>query len=150
MQPSDPTAETHTSVTNNGFIARWSRLSGSRDVQLLGRLHTDLCNVPLFLQPRVPIQIKLTKARPSFYLMNKSAVTKTNFNFLDAYLLVRRVQPNPAILEVHEKALEKGTLERYNMTRVDLKTLSFSVGSKSRSIDNAMLAHPETSAVHHN
>jgi hypothetical protein len=71
MQPRDPTAETHTSAINNGFIARWSRLSGSRDVQLLGRLHTDLCNVPLFLLPRVPLQIKLTKARPSFYLMNK-------------------------------------------------------------------------------
>jgi len=55
MQPSDPTAETHTSATNDRFIARWSRLSGSRDVQLLGRLHTDLCNVPLFLLPRVPV-----------------------------------------------------------------------------------------------
>jgi len=48
MQPSDPTAETHTSATNDGFIARWSRLSGSRDVQPLGRLHTDLCNVLYF------------------------------------------------------------------------------------------------------
>ena len=75
MQPSDPTAETHTSVTNNGFIARWSRLSGSRDVQLLGRLHTDLCNVPLFLLPKVSLHIKLTKARSSFYQMNNSADT---------------------------------------------------------------------------
>ena len=70
MLPSDPTAETHTSATNDGFIARWSRLSGRRDVQLLGRLHTALCNVPLFLLPRVPLQIKLTKARPNFYVMN--------------------------------------------------------------------------------
>jgi len=51
MQPSDPTAETHTSATNNGFIARSSRLRGSRDVQLVGRLHTDLRNVPLLLLP---------------------------------------------------------------------------------------------------
>jgi hypothetical protein len=60
MQPSDTTAETHTSATINGFITRWSRLSGSRDVQLLVRLHTYMCNVPLFLLPRVPLQIKLT------------------------------------------------------------------------------------------
>jgi len=52
MQPSDSTAETHTSATNDGFITRWSRLSGSRDVQLVGFLHTDLCNVPLFLLPK--------------------------------------------------------------------------------------------------
>ena len=114
-------------------------MSGSRDVQHLGRLHTDLCNVPLFLLPRVPLQIKLTRARPSFYLMNKSADTKTTFKFLDAYLLVRRVQPNPAILKAHEKALEKGALARYNMTRVDLKTFTFLAGPKSRSIDNAVL-----------
>ena len=56
MKPSDPTAETHTSATNDGFIARWSRLSGSRDVQLFGRLHTDLCNVLLFLLPRVSLR----------------------------------------------------------------------------------------------
>ena len=70
MQPCDPTAEMHTYTNNDGFIARWSKLSVSRDVQLFGRLHTDLCNLPLFLLPRVPLQIKLTKARPSFYLMN--------------------------------------------------------------------------------
>ena len=71
--------------------------------------------------------------------MNKSADTKITFNFLDAYLLVIRVQLNPAILEAQEKALEKGALARYNMTRVDLKTLTFSGGIKSRSINNAVL-----------
>ena len=91
MQPSDRTAETHTSATNDGFIARWSRLSRSRDVQVLGRLHTELCNVSLFLLSRVPLQIKFTEARPSFYLMNKSADTKTTFKFLDAYLIFKRV-----------------------------------------------------------
>jgi len=141
MQPSDPTAETHTSATNDRFIARWSRLSGSRDVQLLGHLHTDLCNVPLFLMPRVPLQIKLRKARLSFYLMNKSADTKTTFKFLDAYLLVRCVQPNPAILEAQEKVVGKGALARNSMTRVYLKTFTFSARSKSRSIDNTVLGH---------
>jgi hypothetical protein len=71
--------------------------------------------------------------------MNKSADTKTTFKYLDTYLLVRRVQPNPAILEAQEKALEKRDLVRDNMTRVHLKTFTFSAGPKSRSIDNAVL-----------
>ena len=71
--------------------------------------------------------------------MNKSADTKTTFQFLDAYLLVLRVQPNPAILEAREKALEKWALARYNVRRVDLKSFTFSAWSKSRSIDNAVL-----------
>ena len=69
----EPMNETHTSATHDSFISRWSRDSGSRDVQLLWHLLTDLCNVPLFLLPRVPLQIKLTKALPSFSLMNKTA-----------------------------------------------------------------------------
>ena len=94
MNPCDPMAETHTVSTNDGFIARWSRLSGSRDVQLFGRLHTDFCNVPLFMLPGVQLQIRLAKALPSFYLMNKTADSKTTFKFLVTYLMVRRVQSN--------------------------------------------------------
>ena len=139
MNSCDPMAETHTSATNDGFIALWSRLSGIRDVQFFGRLHTDLCNVPLFLLPKVQLQMKMTKVRPSFYMMNKSADTKTTFKFLDAYLMVS-VQPNPLILTAHETALALGALARYNRTSVVLKTFTFSVGSKSRSIENAVLA----------
>jgi hypothetical protein len=110
-------------------------MSVSRDVQLFGRLHTDLCNFPLFLLLNVQLQIQLAKARPSFYLMNKTADTKTTFKFLDAYLMVRRVQPNPLILSAHETEVQKGALARYNMTRFEINTFTFSVGS----IDNAVL-----------
>jgi len=85
MNPCDPIAEKHNSSKNNGFIALWIELSGSRDVQLFGLLHTDMCNVSLFLLLRVQLQIKLSKAPPSFYLMNQTAETKTTFKFLDSY-----------------------------------------------------------------
>ena len=81
MQPNDLKAETHTSATNDGFIVRRNRQSGSRDVQLLELLHTNLCNVPIFLLTRLPLQIKLTKARPSFYLMKKVLIRKPLSNF---------------------------------------------------------------------
>ena len=108
MQPCDPTAETHNSASHDGFIARWSKLSGGRDIEIFGRLNTDLCNVPLVLLLKVPLQIKLTKALPSFYLMNKIADTKTTFKFLDAYLMVRRVEPNPVILLAQESLWKVG------------------------------------------
>jgi len=53
--------------------------------------------------------------------------------------MVRRVQPNPVILEAQETALERGAFGRYNMTSVDLKTFTFSAVSKSRSINNSVL-----------
>ena len=127
-------AEKYKPSTNDRFIARRSRLSGSRDVQLFERLHTDLCNLLLCMLPEVELQIKLIKARPSFYLINKTGESKVTFKFLDAYLMIRRVQPNPLIVSAHDKELNKGALARINITLAKLKTY-ISAGSKSRSID---------------
>jgi len=40
--------------------------------------------------------------------MNKIADTKTTFKFLDAYLMVRRVEPNPVILLAQETPWKVG------------------------------------------
>jgi len=64
MLPCDPTSATVSAVTNRGFITRWYKLSGSKELQLFGRLHSDLFNVPLVLLPVVTIQIRLTKPAP--------------------------------------------------------------------------------------
>ena len=84
MNPCDTMAGTHNSSKNDGFIARWSMLSSSRDVQIFGLFRTDLCNVPLFLIPLVKLQINLIKARASFCLINKTSDSKITYKFLDA------------------------------------------------------------------
>ena len=68
--------------------------------------------------------------------MNKTADSKTILKFLDAYILVRRVR---IILSDHSTSLSKGFLVRYNLTRVELDTFTFSAGSKSLSVDKAVL-----------
>jgi len=82
--------------------------------------------------------MKFTKARPIFYLMNKDADSKASFKYIDAYLLVKRVKQNPSVLLAHTVTLAKGALARYNLTRVELKTFTFSSGAQSLSIDNAV------------
>jgi len=139
MQPVNPSAENVTAMTNKRFILRWNRIGASREVELFGRLYSDKCNVPLYLLPGVRLQIRLTKTLPSFYLMNKSVHSNTVFKILDAQLLVRRVRPNPTILLAHTATLKiRGSLARYYLTRVELKTFTFAVGSISLSIDNAI------------
>ena len=76
MQTNKHSAENLTATANRGFLTRWKRFSTSREVQLFGRLHSDICNVPLVLLPVLRLQIILPKARPSFYLMNKSVDSK--------------------------------------------------------------------------
>ena len=51
--------------------------------------------MPLVLLLGVSLQIRLTKARPSFYMMSKAADSKTNFKFLEAQLFFKRIKPDP-------------------------------------------------------
>jgi len=102
LLPCDPTAA---DTKNKVFITRWNWIGQSKEVQIYGRFHSDICNVPLYLIPGVQRQTKLAKAKPSFYLMNKDAETNTVFKFLDAQLLVSRVRPSPSLLLAHNIAL---------------------------------------------
>ena len=104
LLPCDLTAA---DAKNKDFITRWNRLKQSKEVQLCGRIHSDICNVTLYLIPGVRMQIKLTKAKQSFYLMNKDAEIKTVFN---AQLLVNRVRPSPSLHLAYNIELGKGSL----------------------------------------
>ena len=115
MLPCDPNAA---DAINAGFITRGNIIKQSKDVQLYGRLLIGICNVPQYLIPGVRLQIKLRKARPSFYLTNKSADSKVTFKFLDAKLFVKRIRVDPDLLSAQNTTLKEGGIARYNFTRV--------------------------------
>ena len=72
--------------------------------------------------------------------MNKDAESKIFFQFLDAQLWVKRIRPSPTISLAHNTVPSKGGVARYNMTKVELNSFTFSSGSQSLSIDNAGLS----------
>jgi len=72
-------------------------------------------------------------------MTSMEVASKTTFKFLDAQLLVKRVKPDPVTLIALTATLITGALARYNVTRVELKKVIFSAGTKSLSIDNAVL-----------
>jgi hypothetical protein len=51
---------------NAGFVARWNRSKQRKEIELFGRLHSDLCNLPQLLLPGVQIQVRWKKAKRSF------------------------------------------------------------------------------------
>ena len=69
--------------------------------------------------------------------MNTKTDTVSVFKFLDATLHVRHMKQSPTIQLAHAKALEKVNA-RY-MTKATVKTFTFGAGSKSLSVDNALL-----------
>jgi hypothetical protein len=64
----DPTSD---STKNKGFVKL-----GVRQTQ------SDICNVSQFLLSGVRMQIRLTKAKDDYYLMNANTDTKGTFKFL--------------------------------------------------------------------
>jgi len=79
------------------------------------------------------------KVNRDFYLMDKDPDSKVIFKFLDAQLLVNRFKPNPAYLLTHTTILQTWGLVKYYLTRVELKTFTFSSGSQLLLIENAVL-----------
>ena len=82
--------------------------------------------------------IKLTKAKTEFHLLGSKENGKVYFKVLEALLYVKRIRPSSSILTAHN-ALLAGYPIRYNLTRIELKTFTFSAGSQSLSINNAVL-----------
>jgi hypothetical protein len=62
MAQCDPTA----ADSQTAFMTRWSLAIKSQDMELYGRIHTEFCNVLVYLEPGVRLQIKFTKAKSSF------------------------------------------------------------------------------------
>ena len=71
--------------------------------------------------------------------MNKDAESKTVFQFHDAQLWVKRIRSNREIPIAQNTVLSKGGVAIYNTTKVERKPFTFSSGSQSFSIDNAVL-----------
>ena len=87
-------------TNNGGFCSRWNRLKESKAVEMY---------VPIFLLNGVKIQIKLTKAKKSFYLLSNRADTKATFKFQDVLLYVKRIRSAPSILASHKKLYWQAT-----------------------------------------
>jgi len=109
------------------------------DNRNVGRILSDICNIPLYLLSCVKIQIKFTKAKQAFFLISNKEDSKVKFLFKEARLYVKRIRPNSAILSSQNEVLLKGYPARYNFTRVEFKTFTFARVQRSLSIDNAVL-----------
>jgi hypothetical protein len=123
------------SDANQGFTKRKQFASGSKQIDLIGRLHGDIFNQEKFLLNGVDLRIKLVRSRDNFVLMSASA---GKLKIVDATLLIRRVKINPTVLLSISKVLEN-TPAKYPITRTEIKVLTLPAGIQSKSLDNIFL-----------
>ena len=92
-----------TETTNSGFVTRWQKMKKSQTNEMYGRIHSDICNVPLYLLNGIKIQIKLTKTKQAFFLLDNKADAKVKFVYKEARFHVKRIRPSINILAAQMK-----------------------------------------------
>lgn len=122
-------------TNNKDIINRCDRIKQSKEFELYGQIHSEICNIGQHLLPVLQMPIKLTKAWSRFHLLKKDAESKMVYKFLDAQIKVNRVRATSSTLYAHNETLAKGNLTRYNLTRVELNYFTLPIGSQFQSIE---------------
>lgn len=111
---------------NAGLITRHSFVAESSEIDMIGRIHSDIFFQERYMLNEVNTKIKLTRSRDAFCLM---AVGDQAFKIVivAASLLIRKVKISPSVYLAHAKALEAGTA-KYPIRRVICKTFTVPAG----------------------
>ena len=128
----DPAAAT----VNKGFKSRASLTAQSKTVDMLGRLHLDLCHQNRYLLNGVDLKLRLNRSKNKFNLMSDAGTEVTKI--LKAVLLVQKIKANPAVLTAHAKVLNTKNAQ-YPIRRVEVKSFSIPTGTQTVARDNVFL-----------
>lgn len=122
---------------NKGLVQRAQFSEESKEVHLLGPLHSDIFFSERLLLNSVDLRIKLTRASDAFSLMAGAASTY-RLKILGASLFVKKVTVAPAVRIGHASALMRGNA-LYPLSRVNVKTYSIPANSRICNQENLFL-----------
>ena len=122
MESNDSTVDT----ANSGLKTRAAFTAGSREVDLVGRLHTDIFFQSRYMLNEVNTRIKLSRSKDSFSLMT-SENEQYKIIIVSAVIRIRKVKIAPSVYLSHAKVLEGG-MAKYPIRRVICKTFTVATG----------------------
>lgn len=131
---------------NSGLKIRRQFSSLSREIDMLGRLHTDIMHQERYMINGVDVKIRLIPSKSIFHLIANDAAAGFKSVITHASLFVRKVKLNPAVALAHEKALERGTV-KYPLKRVVQRTFAIPTGNLGTVQDNLFLTQTPTKLV---
>ncbi|XP_060091260.1 uncharacterized protein F54H12.2-like [Heteronotia binoei] len=120
---------------NDGFVKRAALAAGSRKIDFLGQLHSDLFFQEKLLLNGVDVKIKLTRSKNAFCLMAGDLNRDCKLIILSASLFVKKVRVAPGVRLGHAEALFTANA-KYPVDRVDIKVFSIPTGSRVSNQEN--------------
>ncbi|XP_075753898.1 uncharacterized protein F54H12.2-like [Pelodiscus sinensis] len=123
---------------NEGFLCRAKLTSGSRKLDLLGSLHSDLFFQEKLLLNGVDLKIKLTCSKDAFCLMSGNTAENYKVHIISASLYVKQAKVMPGVCLGHAEALMT-TNAKYPVARVGIKVFSILASSRVSNQENLFL-----------
>jgi hypothetical protein len=121
------TANPHVAANNDGLHKRASFTGGSRTVDMIGRIHSDIFFQDRYMLNEVNTRIRLVRSRDAFCLM-ASGATAYKIKIVEAVLFIRKVKISPSVFLAHAKGLES-KLVKYPIRRVVCKSFTVPAGN---------------------
>ncbi len=131
---------------NDGYRIRRTTAAESHEIDMMGRIHSDIFTQDRYMLKGVDIKIKLTPAKDSFTLLTADQNKGYKAMITHATLVVRKARLNPAISIAHEKALTRMNA-KYPFKRVVIKTFAIPKGMLSHNQDNLYMSQTPTRLV---
>jgi hypothetical protein len=118
---------------NSGLAKRQTFAALSSEIDMIGRIHSDIFFQKRYMLNEVNVRIKLIRSNDAFCLMSTGA---TQFKVIVTFasLLIRKVKISPSVYLAHAKTLEAGTA-KYPIRRVICKTFTIPTGYLDASHD---------------
>lgn len=111
---------------NNGLTKRAAFTERSREVDLIGRVHSDIFFQERYMLNEVTTRIKLSRNKDAFCLM-ASGDQSYKVQITSAAMLIRKVKISPSVYLAHARALENG-MAKYPIRRVICKSFTIPAG----------------------
>lgn len=112
---------------NTGLVKRADFISLSKEIDMIGRLHTDIFFQSRYMLNEVNTRIKLTRSKDSFCLMAPGA-DAFKVKITSVTMMVRKVKISSNVYLAHARALET-SLAKYPIKRVICKTFTIPAGN---------------------
>ena len=107
-------------------------------IELIDRLHLDLCSQDRVLLNGVQVKLSLQTNRPSFYFhASKKEISISKVTFEHVALFVKHVEVSEMQANAHRAALLKGPL-LWPISRNEIRQFVLSKGEQNRSLDNVV------------
>jgi hypothetical protein len=124
-------------TTNTALATRKAWFKNSQPVELMGRMHTGLFNLPRFLPSQIDLRLVLTLEKPEFYLMEVDTGVG-QIKILEAAMYINRHAISTDILMAHHTLLNRSNA-KFFFKHTEIKSFTIPSGNNNISIENIFL-----------